>query len=413
MFSELGYERLSKVWLDRDVQQKLLVGVVLMVLFTAIVVKGVLFQFVTYALPLATMAVPNLRRSFLPLLKRFGPPFLLLFFALTLPSLWAWELGRPVLWADLLKWFWKLGVFPVAFALLVVKSGIGVHGRTAWLLLSGALVASTGIYDVVLFTDAHEVINPARWPRFDGIASNPNPFGLACALGAVAGVVNLLTSVKRGWARDGVTLILFLLCVCGVLLSGSRGALLVVVLCGGLACFIVTRARSMNRYLIFFGVGVALLFGVAELLDIRVLGRLAGTLEFDEARFKIWTYYLGVAENNPWGMGFIDPRGPLSPPLGLMPHNFLLELMIVGGVVATILGAVLVLYVLWQGWRLRLPEMAFFLGAVLFAFVDMSLFDSIPMEVALMIGLSLFHAAKMEKGNLNFQHQLEGSERLC
>jgi len=401
MLNELGYERNAAVSLNRGVRLKSLVGVVLMVLLTAIVVKGILFQLAAYVLPLAMMATPSSRQTFLPLLKRCSPPLLLLFLALALPSMWAWEQGRPVLWADLLKWFWKLGVFPVAFALLIVKSRLGVPSRNAWILLAGAWVASTGIYDAVLFAADHGVVSLNRWPRFDGVASNPNPFGLACALGAVAGVVNLLSSAQRNRVRRGVMSFLLLLCICGVLLSGSRGALLVFLLCSGLACLIATRTRSMSRYLVLFFVGVLLLFGVAELLDVRVLGRLADTLNFHEARLRIWAYYLGHADHNLWGVGLIDPREVLSPPMDLMPHNFLLELLVMGGVVAMMLGAVLVSYVLWQGWCLRLPEMVLFLGAALFAFVDMSLFDSIPMEAALMIGLSLFHAAKMEKGPLS------------
>jgi len=379
-----------------NVRGRFFAAVTLIVLITAIVIKGAFFQFFTYALPLVIILLPRSRYNLERLFRPFAPPILLLFVVLVLPSLWAWAQGRPVLWGDLITWFWKLALFPIALAILLINSGLDIAGRNAWVLLGGAIVAVTGIYDAALFSVDMGAFKPSNWPRFDGIASNPNPFGLACALGSTSGVVHLLASGRSGLARRSFFFFLLILCICGVLLSGSRGALVVFMVCSTLAYLVARQGRLMGRSFLLIFFSVLLLFGTAEQFGMRVFDRMADTLSSDGARFEIWSYYLTVAKHNLGGLGLIDPREVLSPPWNFMPHNFLLELMVMGGVLAVMVGVGIASYILWSGWRLELPETALFLGAIVFASVDMSLFDSIPMEAALMLGLSLFHAARFE-----------------
>jgi len=192
--------------------------------------------------------------------------------------------------------------------------------------------------------------------RASSVFDNPNFLGTFLAIGAVVLVAGGTTGPSRL-----ASIAAFGLCVAGIAVSGSRGALLVVA--AGLACLILVRRRRTIRVLLAGAVIASLVaWGVVALTTARVsgtrrLGISASSIEnSSELRLNAARLAVDLVVAHPLtGVGYNQfPRYAARDArlnVEFDPHNEYLRIGAESGLVALTLLVVLIGTVVWHGVR--------------------------------------------------------------
>lgn len=189
--------------------------------------------------------------------------------------------------------------------------------RFAWLWFAGALASA--IWGIV---------TPRPYAgRAAGLTVHPNHFGLVCMLAVGLGLGLALSS--RGWARWGALGGVVIL-VGGIGLSGSRAAILGLVVTVGLTAVLARRFRL----LVATGVaallaGMAIVVGIVRVPGANALSRLVGggaSAASDAERSKALAEAFASFDRHPFtGEGFEFAQ---------VAHNIYLQVLVVGGPLA-------------------------------------------------------------------------------
>lgn len=256
---------------------------------------------------------------------------------------WSWAYSPGALWSTVLA---PLLVYLLARALVQNRRGLG--RVTAAVAIGGLAAAAIGLF---LWVQGQGVAADGV-RRLLGLTFSPNQTALMLerVLFVCLGLAAAVRSGRRTLWLAGAGIVALAL-----LLTGSRGALLLGIPAGGLAWLALQpaiRRRLLRRAWLVAAAGVGALAAVLLLLGERLLN--SGTVA---QRLHIWQGALDLWAALPWlGVGpggffwrypaFIPPQALHEPNL-LHPHNLWLEMATGGGILG----------LLWLGgllyWLLR------------------------------------------------------------
>lgn len=252
--------------------------------------------------------------------------------ALLAASLWSpWsESGFLMLWS----------LLPLPLYYLLLRWGLRNESQWHALLPSvGAVLAVFAGYG--LWQVASGAAARAHGPLYD-----PNAFAALLNAGLIYGLFRLAATVERG-GRAGVADLALPVLLCGALLvTGSRGALLVALLsAAAMLVLVLLRAKRAHRVLAHLLLVAAAGWALAAALPgevgaIQRLDGLAQNEDVDPARLMLWKSTLAIYRDHPLtgtGLGtfalyypaYRDPAERVT--FGYLAHNDYLQLLQEGG----------------------------------------------------------------------------------
>lgn len=222
-----------------------------------------------------------------------------------------------------------LEMLKLVLRMLGIGLGIILLFRRGWLTPRSALAtilailaihAGAGFSELLFDSDAWHL--GWRDYRMQGLAKNPNPFGAFMAIGVV-----VTAGLLRSRARDLLLWPLLVLLCAAVVGSGSRGALLTIVV--GLLVLFVPRTRLAAGLLTAVFVGAALAAIVYAESSLKGVG---DQLRVEAAVFSVQKILEAPAAG--WGKEVFLSL-PDRPNLN-SPHNLLLDLALTSGIPAAL-----------------------------------------------------------------------------
>jgi O-antigen ligase len=219
---------------------------------------------------------------------------------------------------------------------------------------------------------------PSQPGRFTWLYIHPVEAGMLLAIAVIILTAYLLGSrVPRNGPRWhlGVYAALWLICVAGLLATGTRGAALGAVV--GIVVVVATRWRGIRKLEIALLGGIAL-GGVALALGPQITafvarGESAAQLATLNFRTDLWSQALADFAQHPlYGFGFTADRGLFLDTTGLGGgHNAIINLLVDTGLVGTAVWFALLIGIGVTAYRLRPRGMATDRGLVLALLVGM------------------------------------------
>jgi O-antigen ligase len=219
---------------------------------------------------------------------------------------------------------------------------------------------------------------PSQPGRFTWLYIHPVEAGMLLAIAVIILTAYLLGSrVPRNGPRWhlGVYAVLWLICVAGLLATGTRGAALGAVV--GIVVVVATRWRGIRKLEIALLGGIAL-GGVALALGPQITafvarGESAAQLATLNFRTDLWSQALADFAQHPlYGFGFTADRGLFLDTTGLGGgHNAIINLLVDTGLVGTAVWFALLIGIGVTAYRLRPRGMATDRGLVLALLVGM------------------------------------------
>jgi O-antigen ligase len=255
-----------------------------------------------------------------------------------------------------------LGLTRFMLAALFVPVILGEAGRyehqrklliNGWIIFT-AFNAGIAFSDLVLRTSIGWKITGFEWlGRTGGLAVHPNHLGLACAMALPVSLVQM--SIVKQLNRQLIWLLIPLALMVGVLVSGSRAAL--IGSGAGLVMLCFLNNRLIKPLLLIFIISLLLLSiavkyqpGIFDLLNYgwnRLLGGVS-VGESDAIRLEYYSEtYLEFIENPLIGVGFGIVR---------RSHNIYLQILQAGGALALIGFLAFIVRFLLFGWNLTLEK---------------------------------------------------------
>jgi O-antigen ligase len=276
-------------------------------------------------------------------------------------------------WGHVIRWF--IGLI-LAYAISSLKD------RESVILALGVTLVPLCIYAIYQllienFGSLWEWMFPNRlellWTsRACSFLSRPNEYGYYCSVITIM----LLAVAMRGYHKM-LCLLLSAAGIIGLILSGSRGAML------GLAVpliILVFESKIVLRTLSFV-LPIALLLSLFSLFPTQLLDRSNETLTTAESRTMAWTGALiAFAQHPVIGIGsrnlqmmmfdFVDEQG-------LAAHNAYLQILAENGVLGFVLFFGPFVYLLRYAWKNRTDRIVLAALLALFVFCIHGLFDNL------------------------------------
>lgn len=196
--------------------------------------------------------------------------------------------------------------------------------------------------------------------RFQGFVNNPNAYGI------IALFWLSFLSLNKGYVNSRIlkysNIIAIVLIVITILLSGSRSALVGLVIMLFLVLGFKKKKKIWNFIAICF---IGLLFYLVS--DIPYFQSVFRSLNVDDARLLVWDKSIDLVRNNIWGYGMYAPQELVG--TGNI-HNCYLRYLLTMGVIPTIIAFLFYFYFIFKSfYRTRIPVV---LLAIILSFTIMN-----------------------------------------
>jgi O-antigen ligase len=288
----------------------------------------------------------------------------------------AWRSLNPTwFWGHVIRWFIGL---TLAYAICRLKSR-----ETVILALGVSLVplCAYAIYQLLIdnfgslweWMFPHRLEAQAQWAsRARSFLSFPNEYGYFCA----AITIMLLALALRGY-RKRVCLLLSAAGIIGLILSGSRGAML------GLAVsflILVLESRIFWRVLSCL-LPIAVLVSLLSLFPMEFVDRSDEAVNTSESRMMVWAgAFIAFTEHPLIGIGSRNLQtmmGDFSDEKGLAAHDAYLQILAENGAVGFGLFFGPLVYLLRYAWKHKTDRVALAALLALMVFCIHGLFDNL------------------------------------